>query len=277
MPPHFPPRPARDHGLLTLSCSPDWMLAPIPWPGAIAMSLLRVIAACFCLLSSGVSAGPITYGIQGIPGSFGPIWFPGPPVGSFPWPAAFGSIQGSITTDGTIGVLSSSNITSFSFVLGQWDPGHGGTGFGMGSPDIGGHGQVTIVGSALTATQHQLLFDFNAPDSYVKFFDTFLNPVKNFFCLETGGSLCSGFPHNILVSDPTGSVGRPASEIWNADGVLRSDGILQFAGTGPLVSVPLRPSLLLNAAFLTLLCCFAWRRRRTLFVSHPFIPPDMPG
>lgn len=110
----------------------------------------------------------------------------------------YGSVGGTITTDGTIGVISTSNIVDFSL-----NPFNGTASFGMAPAIDGGTTIVDILGGALVATSTGLYFNFGfAVDAYVKFQDT-QNPA-NLFCLEAVGSSCSSIRYDISVSTTQG-------------------------------------------------------------------------
>lgn len=107
--------------------------------------------------------------------------------------------QLSITTDGTLGVLAFGNITDYT--IGLSDPGHSTTLFG---PLSGNNSGFVVLGSALSATATQLLFDFGGPGG-AGFGDT-----HSQYCITGNGFNCfpSGeFTEQIFFFTP------PASEV----------------------------------------------------------------
>ncbi len=90
-----------------------------------------------------------------------------------------GSASGTITTDNTLGVLSTSNITGFNITIND-----GSNTFLL----TNANGQALISGSALTATANGLFFNFDLSDTN---FALFQNPYTssgiNYFCLQTTG------------------------------------------------------------------------------------------
>lgn len=79
-----------------------------------------------------------------------------------------GSVQGSITTDGTLGVLSRENIVDWTFALA----------FGSGSGPVtirkANAGIALVGGTALVADLHSIVFDFSAtnPASFFGFYNS---------------------------------------------------------------------------------------------------------
>ncbi|MDR3613628.1 MAG: PEP-CTERM sorting domain-containing protein [Candidatus Obscuribacterales bacterium] len=87
-------------------------------------------------------------------------------------------VTGNIVTDGSLGVLTASDILSFDFVL---------TNGSFTRTSIGSTSGVVVSGSAFTATSSGLAFDFSAnPVEFVKF----ENSVGDFFCLQSAGYAC---------------------------------------------------------------------------------------
>ena len=115
-----------------------------------------------------------------------------------------GSLQLSITTDDTTGVLSAGNITDWSFTMTN--------GGGMVTLNSGNSTNTFFSGTALSATATDLLFDFGGT-GHIQW-DNF-GPGDDAFCLDTPGAAftCIASPPsmNILVngtldfSQPQGS------------------------------------------------------------------------
>ncbi len=72
-----------------------------------------------------------------------------------------GSVTGSITTDGAIGTLATADIVNWNLIL---NDGVHAT-FDLEGPTSGNNSGEAVVGSDLTATATQLLFNFSASDS----------------------------------------------------------------------------------------------------------------
>ena len=96
-----------------------------------------------------------------------------------------GSVTGFIETDGTIGVLSSVNITNWEITLSA--PNLKG-----GSPDLidfATQSQTNLGGTATTATTTQLLFDFSLTGAH---FFLLQGGSVNFWCLEIANCTVDG-------------------------------------------------------------------------------------
>jgi hypothetical protein len=94
-----------------------------------------------------------------------------------------GTVTGSIETDGTIGVLGTSNIVNWDLVVTD-----GSVTYDVLGPLSGNNTKENIGGPATSATATEIFFDFNAVDngSFVSFF----NPLTN----ESGWGLEDGYP-----------------------------------------------------------------------------------
>jgi hypothetical protein len=93
-----------------------------------------------------------------------------------------GSVTGFVETDGTIGVLSASNILDWNLVLNE------GTNptFDILGPLSGSNSVVGVVGADLSATATQLLFNFSGTDSgYALFQHPSLFAGSDFWCFST--------------------------------------------------------------------------------------------
>ena len=90
----------------------------------------------------------------------------------------------SITTDDTIGVLSTANITAFNIFISNAN----------GSITLTqNNAQFGIAGSAFTATATQLLFDFGGfSNQYAIFQAPYVGSAQTYYCLETGGCTPQG-------------------------------------------------------------------------------------
>jgi PEP-CTERM motif len=90
-----------------------------------------------------------------------------------------GSASLSITTDGTIGVLSTANITGWT--IGLNEPGFS---FTLQGPTSGSNSQVLVSGSALTATSTDILFDFSAGSGFALFQNPNIGSGQHFYCTQ---------------------------------------------------------------------------------------------
>ena len=119
-----------------------------------------------------------------------------------------GSVVGTITTDGSTGVLGSSNITNWSLTLTD----NSGSFFLNGT----GNSAVSVSGSAFSATATDLSFNFNAGSGYVLFQNPSIGSGNNFWCIDNGGCINSFVPgETVRTSSANGQVGtlRSGSQI----------------------------------------------------------------
>ena len=90
-----------------------------------------------------------------------------------------GSVNGTIETDGTIGVLGEAQILDWNLALDD-----GTTTFTLLGPLSGNNSQVRILGARFTATASDLLFDFSGVDSFVLFQNPSIGSGVNFWCVD---------------------------------------------------------------------------------------------
>lgn len=97
-----------------------------------------------------------------------------------------GSASGSITTDGTIGILSGANIRAFNILINN----------GTGTFTVtNANGQVQTGGDALTATSTGLFFNYNfGGGDYALFQNPHTGSGFNYFCLQTSGCYSPATP-----------------------------------------------------------------------------------
>ncbi|MBQ5947024.1 PEP-CTERM sorting domain-containing protein [Massilia sp. ST3] len=97
-----------------------------------------------------------------------------------------GSVVGSLTTDGTIGVLASSNILSWSFTLDD--------GIGAGPLQItkGVNANLLLTGGLLSGDADSLDFNFGAAGGFALFQSPNPGSGKDWWCLEGVNSGCAG-------------------------------------------------------------------------------------
>ena len=128
--------------------------------------MLRAVGVVFAGLALGLLAGaaeaaPITYQVDRTIG--------------------FGSVIGTIETDGATGVLSQSDILGWDLELN----GAGGASFHLTSGLLG-NSAVVVTGSDLTATAMSLLFDFSGTDGGYLLFQDGLFSGMHYYCDQAG-------------------------------------------------------------------------------------------
>lgn len=99
------------------------------------------------------------------------------------------SAIGTITTDGTLGVLSAANVTAFGITIDDGDSSFFLDGYG--------NAQLDVTGSGFTATATGLFFDFSGT-GYALFQNPFIGSGINFLCFA--GSLCGGDSNRISIT-----------------------------------------------------------------------------
>jgi hypothetical protein len=115
-----------------------------------------------------------------------------------------GSVTGTITTDGTFGVLSSGNITDWNLVINN-----GSATFDLLGPLSGNNSAIYLVGSDLTATSANLLFNFSdsTPGAGLLLQNPYIGSDENWFAVEAAldgvGGVASS--ENLVVGVGTGS------------------------------------------------------------------------
>jgi|ERR1017187_5664391 hypothetical protein len=103
-----------------------------------------------------------------------------------------GGVTGFVETDGTIGVLSASNILDWNLVVNE---GNTNPTFDILGPLSGSNSVVGVVGTDLSATATQLLFNFSGTDSgYALFQHPSLFAGSDFWCLSSADQGCSIVP-----------------------------------------------------------------------------------
>ncbi|MBY8974940.1 VPLPA-CTERM sorting domain-containing protein [Rhodobacteraceae bacterium NNCM2] len=104
-----------------------------------------------------------------------------------------GSVTGTIETDGTLGVLATGNITDWELAL--FDGVDNFTLFGDGSAND--NSQFVVVGSNLTATVNEIVFDFTPGTGLALFQAPTTGSGQTFFCIE--GGLCGAGAQSLTV------------------------------------------------------------------------------
>jgi hypothetical protein len=117
---------------------------------------------------------------------------------------AAGSVSGSITTDGTIGVLAAANLTDWTLLLDN-----GTTTFNLLGPLSGANSEVTVDGTAFTATVTALLFNFDATGfTNVLFQESPIGTGGAHWCFN-GAIGCTTFPAELIGGFPSGGQLEP--------------------------------------------------------------------
>jgi hypothetical protein len=101
----------------------------------------------------------------------------------------------SITTDGTLGVLSQANIVNWTVSVND--------GVNAGTFTPGAGNRFTMLGSGFTASATQFSFDFGATGSFMVFGNTENGPPGKYYCIDAGLScLGAGFGAGGEYADP---------------------------------------------------------------------------
>ncbi|MDO9433000.1 MAG: PEPxxWA-CTERM sorting domain-containing protein [Phenylobacterium sp.] len=92
-----------------------------------------------------------------------------------------GNANISVTTDGTLGILKSANIVDWNITLT-----HGGDVFVLKGPVSGANSDHLVLGSALSATANDLLFDFSGSGLFL-IQAPYISSSQTFWCLQATG------------------------------------------------------------------------------------------
>lgn len=103
-----------------------------------------------------------------------------------------GSVVGTITTDGSVGVLGTANIVDWSLTLTDAN-----SSFVLNGST---NSAVGISGSAFSATATDLLFNFGLGSGYVLFQNPSLGSSQNFWCIDNGGCINAFVPGEFVVA-----------------------------------------------------------------------------
>src|SRR5688500_11157165 len=100
-----------------------------------------------------------------------------------------GSVELSVTTDDTLGVLGEANILDWSLHISN----------GIDEDDLfgplsGDNSTVLVLGTGLSATATQLLWNFDAAAGKLEFRGEGIGAVATSYCLDAGANRCRGLP-----------------------------------------------------------------------------------
>jgi hypothetical protein len=129
-------------------------------------SMKKILLALALFAACTAQAAPITYQVNRTIGT--------------------GSVVGSLTTDGTIGVLASSNILSWSFTIDD--------GIGAGPLQItnGVNANLLLQGSLLSGDADSLDFNFGGTGGFALFQSPSTGSGRDWWCVEGASSNCAG-------------------------------------------------------------------------------------
>lgn len=140
--------------------------------------------------------------------------------------AGVGSVVGTVTTDGTIGVLARNNVTGWALTI---DDGDGNGSFTL----LGGiNSALLMLGNLLSADADSLAFDFSGTG-----FALFQSPTTgssvNWWCLEGANSGCAGYGQGETVNrfnEPTYAFRNTAQVIGTTGGTVPEPATLGLIG-----------------------------------------------
>lgn len=191
------------------------------------MRRLLSAALVLALWPAVATAGPIVYNVNRIVGA--------------------GSVVGSITTDGTLGVLASSNILSWSLTLTSANLSGGSPqAISSASPS----GAAGVFGTLLSASASSMFFDFGGGSTGYLLLQAGA-PNFNYWCVQT--NQCHDF------SGPSEAIGFTAAG-GNAERVVYTS--VEIIATSATTAVPEPASLLLVATGFALATVRIRSRRR---------------
>lgn len=216
-------------------CTPpgpsDWRRGKTPMNGIRAsQSLIAVIVTFGILTLASISAfaATVVYDVNRTIGA--------------------GSVIGSITTDGTFGVIHTTNISDWNLLL---DDGAGNT-FNLLGPLSGGNSVSFIAGTSFTATATDLSFDFsNTTWDAVLFQNPSVGSGQNFWCLM-GTNTSTPLSFACPTSAETLKVPQDGDHL----------SVIQSGNVSVASSVPEPSTVLLLIPGLVGLAGTAWRTRR---------------
>jgi hypothetical protein len=115
-----------------------------------------------------------------------------------------GFVQGTITTDDTVGVLSGSNIVAWDLTI------HNGLASLQLSNTLASN-SVFVAGTQFSATATELLFNFSALGNNFVIFDS--NFANNYWCIETSGCTGASPAETVRIASNSVNVALSGSEV----------------------------------------------------------------
>jgi hypothetical protein len=181
----------------------------------MSRQLARISGLFFAvvLTAAAAEAGPITYGVSRLIGT--------------------GSVIGTVTTDGTIGVLTSANVIGWTLELND-----GSTSFTLQGPGGLDNSDLLVSGSNFTASLSGLFFDFSAT-GFTLFQNPFAGSGVNWWCMEGPASFCVGASagETVTTSAATQFAGMEGiQQVAAAVSVVPEPASLVLVGLGLLVA-----------------------------------------
>lgn len=142
-----------------------------------------------------------------------------------------GSATGFIETDGTVGVLAAGDVLDWNLLLYGGLTMGGSDTFDLLGPLSGSNSETAVVGSALSATATQLLFDFSTVSAYLEF-------------SGPGGYLCIESSTGFLPCWPAGESLHVSGGGGGDTGTLSGTGVIGTASSTPSTPEPSTLALL---------------------------------
>ena len=179
---------------------------------------MRQFVICTVLGALSAIGGPIIYNVNNTVGG--------------------GSISGTIETDGTIGTLGFGNILDWNLLLND-----GSGTFTNEGPLSGNNSQLDFIGTNLTATATQLLFNFSGPAGAVMFQNPAIGSGVNYWCMQVTISECvsGGFiGEGVRVSTTLQTRGFEGNQVIGTAGSVPEPASLGLIGLGVAVLLTAR-------------------------------------
>jgi hypothetical protein len=164
--------------------------------------------------------------------------------------AGTGTITGTITTDGKLGILSAADVVNWNLELTTQTP-SGATTYDLAYTSPG----VEVSGQSLTATATALMFDFSGPAGDLFLLQTSLNNNGlNYYCVATSTGTCFA-----------GITDAPQS-VWDGTGVVdqtvSGNQIIAIASSNEINPTPLPATWTLMLGALGAIASLLYRRKK---------------